>query len=320
MALTFGQARQLLAKYAGPAGHCPSTDEVQLFVRQVLQYILASGAHGNIRKFVFNAVNGHFTIPYELETPLKIKIDGVVSNVWSHWFDFYHTGHEHGCMEAQDALVEDPNYYSVVYDPTPPYSRIGVVGLVDEDKDAHIIISGKDATGREVVTQHQNKEIIGEYLQIIRGKLQISQVNFNQITSIQKSRTKGYATLYGVDIATGIKKFLSDYAPFEEIPRYRRFNLTSRCSDSVKVTILGRVRLREYYSDNDILPFESLYALELAAQTIQASRNTQPDVAQAKDVMLTNLIGRENSTKQINNGQPVEMYKPLSMGSLRNII
>jgi hypothetical protein len=320
LALTFGQARKLLAKYAGPAGVCPDSEEVGLFVLQVLQHLLISGAHGNVRKFVFNAVRGQITLPYELETPLKIKIGDAVASVWSHWFDFYHTGHEHGCREAFEALTEEPDYYSTVYDLHPPFSRVGVLGIVDEDKDSHIVVSGYDQTGREVVTQHQGKEIIGEYLQIIRGKVQVSNVNFSSIKTIQKSRTKGYATLYGIDPQTGAKKFLSDYAPFEEIPRYRRFRLTSKCPDSVKVTVLGRIRLKEYYADNDILPFENHYALVLAAQGMQSNENNDIQTATAKDAMMTNVVSRENSSKQINNGTTVEMYKPLSMGSLKTLL
>lgn len=318
MALTFGQARILLAKYAGPAGICPDAEEVYLFVYQVLQHLLISGAHGNVRKFVFNAVRGQITLPYELETPLKIKMGDAVGSVWSHWFDFYHTGNEHGCVEAYNALTEEPDYYSTVYDLSPPFTRVGVLGIAEEAEDAHIIISGKQA-GREVVTQHQGKEIVGEYLQIIRGKLQISHVNFDKITSIQKSRTKSYATLYGIDPATGAKKFLSDYAPYEESPRYRRFRLTTKCPESVKVTILGRIRLKEFYSDNDILPFENSYAFVLAAQGMQASENNDPQTAQAKDVMMESVVTRENSSKQLNNGQTVEVFKPLSFGSMKTL-
>ena len=183
-----------------------------------------------------------------------------------------------------------------------------------------MIVAGLDLTGREVVTQHKGEEIIGEYLSIKKGIKTISNVNFSVITSITKTRTKGYVSLYGVDPSSGAKKFLSDYTPYTELPQYRRFRLAATCPDYTRVSIYGRIRLKDYYSDNDILPFENLYAIELAGQAVQSSRNDDPQSAAAKDTLMVGMLNRENSSKQVNNGQPVEMYHPLSMGSIGNIV
>lgn len=83
MALTYLDAKKVLARWAGRGGLCLDSPELDLFCKQVFQHLLISGSHGNIRKFCFVAVKGCFTAPYELEVPLKVKIEDKVGTVWN---------------------------------------------------------------------------------------------------------------------------------------------------------------------------------------------------------------------------------------------
>jgi hypothetical protein len=120
------------------------------------------------------------------------------------------------------------------------------------------------------------------------------------------------------------KGFLSDYSPIEEKPSYRRFRLTSRiCPNhhgSYKVSVLGRIRLKPAYSDNDYIPFDNLLALSTAGQVINSNYNNDMQTASAKDTFLQEVIAKENEYKRVQNGQPVEFYQPLSAGAIKNII
>lgn len=322
MPITFSTAKQILSKYVERSGVCPTDEErVNLFVRQVLDYLLISGHHGSIRKFSFCAVKGCFTIPYELEVPLKVQIEGRVGTVWDKWFEFHSTKELAECIPAGKALIEDPNYYPTVYDLPQKGARVGILGTCNESSDAHAIIKGKDPTGREIITTHKGEQIVGEYIGIRKGELVYSSVTFGDITAVVKTRTNGYTPLFWVIPERNTKGFLADYSPLEEHPSYRRFRLTDpRCNSTVKVSVLGKIRLKEFYADNDYIPFDSIYALNLAGQAVNANYNDAPDLAKAKDSMLSDIIIRDNEHHRVNNGQPAEVFIPLSGGVIRNIV
>ncbi len=323
MPLTFKQAKDILAKYDKRGGSCPTSPSVPEFVQKTLQHMLFSGQNGNLRTFTFCAQKGCITLPYELETPLKIRIGDKVGTVWDKWYD-YHSSFEMGdCMPSDKALVEDPNYYATVYDiPFATGANIGVVSVCDEAEDAYVIVQGYDATGREIITtNYKGEQIVGEYLRIKKGQIVYTNFAFAKITGIVKTETNGYVQLLWVSPSRNLKGFLADYSPLETAPSYRRFRLVSPyCDNNVKVSILGRIRLKSKYTNNDYIPFDNMYALDLAGQEINANANRQPDLAQAANAQLVNSINLENEYKRVQNGQPVEVFIPLSGGSITNII
>ncbi len=114
---------------------------------------------------------------------------------------------------------------------------------------------------------------------------------------------------------------MSDYSPVETKPQYRRFRIKScDASSEQRITVLGRIRLKDHYSDNDLIPFDNIYALTTAAQSIYSNYNDNVEVAAAKDNTLVTLINRENEHKRVQNGQPIEVFTPLSPGSIVNIV
>lgn len=321
MPITYGDAKTTLARYAGRGGKCPNSRDVDLFVKKVLQHMLFKGSYGNIRKYCFCAYKGCITIPYELETPLKVKIDSKVGTVWDKWMEYYNIGEMEGCVPCSDAMYEEPNRFPTVYDLPSGGARVGVLATACEDTDAHVIVMGKDVTGREVVTNHEGTQITGEYLRVVKGQLRYTQVTFGVITAIQKTKTNGYVQLFWVNTVGNTKGFLADYSPGEELPSYRRFRLTNpNCSSSVQVSVLGRIRLKDNYADNDVLPFDNLYALELAGQSINANFNDKPDLAKAKDAFLQDSIINEGEYKRVQNGQPVDIMYMTSAGAVKNIV
>lgn len=319
MSITFGQAKATLAQYQGKGGRKPTAEEGDLFTLSVLQYMLYSGSHANLRLFTFNAVNGVFTAPHELETPQKIKIDDAVGNVWSKWYDFYSQNSLAGGADA-DSLIEDPNDYCTVYDLPPGGARVAVQGMANEECDAHIIVQGRDPTGRDVYTQHDGKEVFGEYLSIKRGTLSVSTVTFGELTGVFKTRTKGYTQLHWVDTEGTMRQFMADYAPVDEVPRYRRFRLTTCRQRLVKLSVLGRIRLKPAYSETDIIPFDNLMAIQTAGQSANSGYNGDLQARQAQDGFMQELLSREAEYKRPRNGQPVECFKATSGGAIKNIV
>lgn len=319
--LTFRQAKEILAKYNKRAGTCVDDPSLPQFVIQVLQYMLFSGTYGNLRKYCFMAQKNCFTIPYELEVIEKIKIDNWIGTAWDRFYEFHSTGISPDCVPAARAVFEEPNYYPTVYDVPATGSRVGVLGTCEEAPDAHIIIKGQDLTGREIITQHNGQQVVGEYLRIKKGEIRYTNATFAAITGVVKSVTNGYTNLLWVDLAANLKGFLADYSPLETVPAYRRYRLTTPCCNPfAKVTVLGRIRLKEAYTDTDIIPFENIFTINLAGQTVNAANNRQMDLSKASDIMAADMIERENSYKQPETGQPLEYFIPLSGGAIRGII
>jgi hypothetical protein len=321
MSILYGEAKKILSQYSGRGGKCPSDAEIDLFCRQVFQYMLFSGQHGSLRKFCFNAIKGCFTIPYELEVPLKVKIDGAVGTVWNRWFEYYNIGELDGCVPASDALYEEPNTFPTVYDLPNTHCRVGVLGTAEESADAHLIVTGVDASGREIITDHQGEKITGELLRIKKCSIRYTNVQFAKITGITKTKTNGYVQLLWVRPELNTRGFLSDYSPYEEAPQYRRFKLTTpNCGPCIKVSVLGKIRLKDHYGDNEIIPFDNLYALQLAGQMQNSQYNNDPAMAEAKDKTLQDVIMKENEYKRIQPGSPVDIFYPLSAGAIKGIV
>lgn len=321
--LLYGDAKKLLAQYAGRGGSCVNASGVDQFCREVFEYLLFSGSYQDLRKFTFIAQKGCFTVPYEIESIQKVKIDGEVGQVWNKWFEFHSAKHlSEDCLPADEALFEEPNYYATAYDLPCGGAHVEVMGTCEEDSDAHVIIQGKDTTGREIFTIHKGQQISGEYLSIKKFERHYTQVKFGEITHVTKTRTNGYVNLAWTVPGSAIQHgFLSDYSPLEENPSYRRYRLTSRnCCPFQKVSVLARIRLKEKYSDNDKIPFDTLFTLRLAAQRINADYNGDIQTADAKDKFMSQIIEREAAYKKVQNGSPVEFFYPLSAGTIKNTI
>jgi len=320
--LTFLKAKEICSKYNRRGGTCLDDPSLNQFTIEVLQYLLWSGSYGNLRQFCFCAHKGCLTIPYELETIEKIKIDGIIGTAFDRWFT-YHTGKVdfNNCPPIANAVYEEPNYFPTVYDVPEGGSRVGVYGTCNESPEASIIVKGIDPTGREIVTTHDGHQVVGEKLIIRKGEIRFTQAVFAQITGIVKTRTVGYCQLLWVNPSANLKGFLSDYSPLEEVPAYRRYRLTDpRCVNRVQVTVLGRIRLKENYADNDLIPFESIYTINLAAQSINLSNNRALDLSQATGNLAAEMIEKENSYKKPQNGNPVEYFLPLSGGAIQNVV
>lgn len=322
MAITYLQAKQALASYAGRGGICyhSSAPEVDLFVRQVLEYCLFAKQFGSLRKYCFVAQDSCITVPYEVESILKVKIDDVVGTAHNRWFEFYDTSILDNCIPAENALFEDPNYYPTVYDPPSTGARVGIMGTCPEATDAYVIFQGVDTSGRQILTKDKRGNYItGEAVDITLNSLLYTKSNFAKVTSIIKPITKGYVTVYWTIPDDMSKGFMADLSPLDQRPEFKRYRLTAKCSPVSKVSVLANIRLKPAYTDIDLIPFDSQLILHLAGQLVQATTGPDIKLASDRDEFTTRLINREAGHKVPNVGSPVEVFKPTSGGSIRSL-
>jgi len=322
MALTFGEIKEIVAPYAGRTGKCPDDEETAKFARIVMENLLYSGSHAGLRRLNILAAKGCISLPPEVEVPLKARIDHRVANIWNKWFSFHSVNEdiENRCRPAGEVLIEDGDFTPLAYPLPPSGSLIGVMGICDEGPDASVIIQGKDPTGREVYTIFRGEELTGEKIGICKGVIKYGQVCFAQIDAVLKTKTNGYVSLFSVCPQTNERTLLADYTPLEEKPLYRKFRVVSRsCGPIAHVSMLCRVRLKDNYHTNDITFFENNLAVLLAAQRIQAEVNNDSQVAGYKTAALADMLEKESSYKKIN-GNPIDVFFPLSGGSIKNLI
>lgn len=321
MALTFGEVKSLVAPYAGRGGGCSDSQATTLFARQVLEHVLFSGQHGSVRQFCFVTYKGLFTAPPELETPLKIRIDNEVSTVWSKWYSFYMHGEIEGAESCAKFLIEQPNPTPLIYPVPPGGSLVGVLGTCSESDDAYVIVKGEDLTGREIITMASDgSQIRGERFRIKKGELRYGKVLFGKVTEVVKSKTNGYVQLWSVNPNNQEHQLLADYSPLEEKPSYRQYKVRTIKGPYVHISILGRVRLKENYTDNDLVPFDSLIPITIAAQRLQAETNNDVQTAAAKDKTLNTFIMNEGGYKKATAGSVIEVFHPLSGGAIKGIV
>lgn len=320
MSITFGKAKKLLQPYCGQSGKAFHSKDLDEFTLKVLQYLLITGSPGAEQRFELCSARGYVTLPYELQTPLKMLVNGRVGGVMDRWFEF--RSRPNNCdhyLECADLLIEDPNTYFTVYD-GPTEFQVGVKGNLRESDEAYAIVSGVDLTGRPIYTQHKGEQISGEFLQIKCNHLIWSNAYFNKISGFVKTPTNGYVTLYWKD-RHGNQGFLSDYSPVDTAPSYRRFKLNvPNCPDYAKVSIIGRTRLKDHYAENDRIPFETLYNVEVAGQQVKAQSTNQSDLAKTNDSFLRDLVERDAGHKNINNGKAIEVFYPTSGGTIKGIV
>lgn len=323
MAITLGDARRSLAEYAGKKGKCASSEDVRLFVLEVVQRLLHRGANGNLRKWCFHLSDGCFTAPPDMDVPLKVKINGFPDRMWSKWYEFFDI-HSADLRDEnfKNGMFEQVNSYYTVYDIPQPGARIAAVSLENESADAHIIVQGEDEQGRDVFTTEKGETIHGEKLPIRRSKPVFSKTTFSKITGIQKTKTKNYARLYwqvhddGKVLARGL---LSEFRPVDISPVYRRFKVPHARSDCpVKVEVLGRVKALDHYHDNDVLPITSLGAMRSMAMTIRAERTNNIQGANFHNQRADQIIENENEYKRTGS-EDFDFVHILSPGSNENL-
>lgn len=326
MIITFGQARTALADFAGKAGKCHTSDAVRLFVMEIIQQLLHKGAHGNLRKWDFCVTGGCFTAPPDLEIPLKVKINGYSEKVWSQWYEFSDVQNMDlaDASFCSDGLYQEVNEFATIYELPAIGARISAIPL-DDEENGSITFQGEDSHGKDVFTVHNGIRIHGETIKISRKEPVFTKTIFKRLSSWEKTLTNSHVRLYWqiydpAQEKTLLRGLLAEIRPTETHPTYRRFRVSEAPTNrAVRVTVLGRVKMLDFYHDNDIIPVTNLAALRKMAQSIQADKNEKLDIARAHSLGADEMINDENQYYR-NGEDPFDFEYDKSPGSNRPLI
>lgn len=321
MPLTFGEFKDIVYPYAGRAGKCVDSPEVTRFARQVMEYLLFSGSTAAIRRLTVMAYKGAVTLPPEVEVPLKAKINGQRANIWNQWYSMGASdGNLEQCADAFTVMADTGEQTPLAYDIPAPFSLLGVMGTCVEEPDTTLIIQGKDSNGRELYSSWRGEKVTGEKFSIEKDTVRYGKLPFAEVTGVVKPKTNGYVILYAVDAQNGLTQFLADWSPSEKRPMYKRYILTSKdYGQIVELSMLVRARLKDTYNNNELTLFENSLGVMIAAQRVQAEANNDVNSATYKRQALSDILNNEGTYKQTA-PQPMQFFRPLSGGAIKNIV
>jgi len=152
-----------------------------------------------------------------------------------------------------------------------------IIAVSDDEEDllSKIKVRGVDTYGAEINPNNPGEDVgMMSWTGGLEGALMIDSEKvssnvFHGINSIHKPITLGYVTLYAYDPVTREMRFLSKYAPYETTPGYRRYKLTNKYSSEERVLCLCKLAYVELRHNADVMPIQSLFAIEMEAKAQQ---------------------------------------------------
>ena len=277
--ITLAEALETFASEIGCGGENARKDLIGK-VRQALEFLLFNGGGNILREWVVTARNGKFTLPLDLENPIKYKLGrtaqcGIHGAFNSPYYSYGSQSIANCCgYEEWDKSKFEIKANKVATQFQPPEKGIQIVATTRDCKDVgkHIMVNGQRCKN-QILPLHNGYKTGGELLHIYHeddNDKKYSSFIFDNITGIVKDLTCSYVMLSGIDQCTGCWYFLSHYTPDEEVPQYTEvemFNCGMGGTCDFEIHILGRVQTGiRYIRDEDILPIASVELLRLLAK------------------------------------------------------
>lgn len=294
MKVKYGKLLELMSEYSG---YCSDDERNKIFTHRVLSRAIHRGPTGSEREICLCAVNSCVTLPKDVATILKAKVDCEVDKVFSYWAEWSENHNKaywlHGCCE--DGMQELPNTFPTVYD--GPDSGFYVVAKprCEEAEDAHIIIHAIDMNDQKIFIPHGKEIFAGEYLPIDFKSPKKSSVKIKRIIDIEKTVTNHYVDLMWVCPKTREFGLLNNLEPSETNPCYKRFKFKSLSKHRPsKVKLLVRQKIRDCYHENEFVPIHNIDLVITTAQEIQLTQQNRHEESRAVKAEAKEILEEEN--------------------------
>lgn len=256
-------------------------DDLLDSVQASLEFLLLNGGGELLREWVVTVRNGKFTLPLDLETPLKYKVGSTATlgygSINSPYYS-YGSQSVSSCCGYSDwnslQIQINANKVPTAFKP-PDGVALRLLATTKDERDVgkNLMVNGK-RYGLPVLPTHNGFKTAGELLPIfLEGSDDIAYGawEFDDITGVIKDYTCAYVMLSGIDECNNTY-FLSHYTPDETVPQYTEcqlFNCNYGCGNSCDffLHMLGRVKPGiRYIRNEDILPISSVEILRLLAK------------------------------------------------------
>lgn len=312
--ITLAKALSVFQSEIG-CGDTNSRDNLIDLIQSSLEFMLLNGGGNLLREWVVTVRNGKFTLPLDLETPIKYKL-GKTANAGFGTVNspYYSYGSQSitSCCGFNDwsglAIEIKANKVPTQFEPPEKGAQIVATTRDCRDVGKTIIINGKRCKN-QILPTHNGYKVSGEPLKIYReddNDKKYSAYFFDEITSIIKDLTCSYVMLSGID-GCGNWYFLSHYTPDEEVPQYTQCELlVCDCRDSCdfELHILGRIQTGiRYIRDEDVLPISSIEILRLLAKRARYDESGDMDMVNVLETRIRTTIKKQVAYQQSANRQ-----------------
>lgn len=282
-----------ISRYA-QGGACPDSEAAMSLLRRVHEHLAFNGATGHLQKWCLCAKEGCFSAPEELELPIKYIDNGRVHRVWDHRAEFLQQANEYECEKGIAGIIQDINTYYTEYDPPSRPVTIAIKSLGDEDVCGTITIRGNGVDGNPIRTHYDDMPVDGEVLEIDNVPKRTQALFNGQLGQIVKTVTKYPVEVRWYDPETKEDGFLALLPARNEVTTFRRFRLSENCEGTRRLIVLGRIRFKNWYEPNDVLPFTSENLYIHTADMIYLRDSNSLENSVAKETMVQNEIIRQN--------------------------
>lgn len=300
---------------------CSGTNARENLIEEItiaIEWMMHSGGGNILREWRIPVRRGRFTLPRDLETPIKFKFGRNASAGFGMFSSPYHS---YGSNSIQDCS----GYYDwgssieVKANTVPTQnclqsSCVQVIATTRNDRDVgkKIVVGGKQ-NGMAIVPLHNNIKTSGEVLTVYKeddvDKL-YSSFKFDEITSVVKDNTCDYITLTSIDDDGNIQH-LAHYHPDDTVPSFTECEMVN-CScwghfglgqyhqhGDYMLHILGRVNPSiEYIRDEDILPISSFNILKMLAKRARQGDQGEIQMEVSYEARIEKAIRKQVSYQQ----------------------
>lgn len=300
MAITLARA---IKAFEAQLPHDACREDVLDAIQESLEWMLLSGGGKILREWEVIARNGVFTLPRDLETPVKYKFSQLAVDGSGIFHTAYYSYSSNSIQNTEGYLDWK---FGVKANPVatqffPPICGCRILATTTNKADVgkKIEVTGS-LNGFEHAPIHYGKKTAGEVLTIYAQddphKKYSSRV-FDDISAVFKDRTDEYVMLSGID-SNKRQYFLSYYHPDEEIISYRQVSATPniQCVPNCdcKIYILGRVNPTIRYTRcNDVLPITSPIMLKYLAEKFKHQEASNFNEVAALNAEIVDIIRKE---------------------------
>lgn len=302
MLLSLLHVRQKLWSYAyGQVPYASATAAQKLLaddrINQVTERYLTSGKYrGTLRRISIPIEGEYITLPRELGTILGIQLvtDSnccCISQLYTKFHEFAHpfcgccSGGTISVSEtAQTFITPDPGFLLRVKS-TVTAGTITFYGGFDTSGDRFYDSVSLNITNGTVTTTREWNSL-------------------PMTGGIQKTVTTVPCELYSVD-SSGTETLIAVYAPYEEIPNYKKYKIPNANSQFTSALVLGKLGYVPAVLDSDIVIPSNLGALKIGLKAL-TSEDTEEDESAMKDwARGINILNDELDEAEGNSEFPV---------------
>lgn len=301
--MILAQVRQTLHQHVSPDG--PNSISVPSRINELGERFFVSGKwKGMLVEVDLDASEGYVTLPRRCESILGITVQKMPRTPFGRWYSFSPGGPGEVDLSAYSGpdVVVDLGDGFCTYKDSPYESfrvRIKVPNSSDLNNGNYVIVKGLDSNGKAVYDANGSE---GIRIDLTSAQNTTSQY-FSSISTIIKSPTLGYLTLWAVD-ASSAETQIGDYEPGETNISYRRYRVTvADTSETPAVRALCKRRFVPVVSENDEVIPGNMGALKLGLISLKYEDTNDLERANeyfTKALSLLNAELREQRGGQFN--------------------